>query len=183
MDIIESVVQSPSVEAIDEELTVGTLKDCDIVFQRDVSGDRLHLQGKIPHILNRMVSCLSLRSQGQYVRFYWRLLKNHFIYIGAHPMAGREFSGFSHSMGSLFENASMILVPFHGTRIETVQSVKELCRQIGFGYIQISTPEEHDRMIAFTSQLAHVVSSSYIKSPTALEHIGFSRKLTFREVK
>lgn len=97
-----------------------------------------------------------------------------FTYIGTHPMAGREFSGFAYSTDTLFEGASMILVPFSGTQIETVQSVKQLFSQLGFTYIQISTPEEHDRMIAFTSQLAHVVSSAYIKSPTALNHIGFS---------
>lgn len=99
---------------------------------------------------------------------------NGFTYIGAHPMAGREFSGFSYSIDTLFDGASMILVPFSGTAIQTVQAVKRLFTAIGFTNIQISTPEEHDRMIAFTSQLAHVVSSAYIKSPTALHHIGFS---------
>lgn len=89
-------------------------------------------------------------------------------------MAGREFSGFSYSTDTLFDGASMILVPFSGTAIQTVQAVKQLFTAIGFTNIQISTPEEHDRMIAFTSQLAHVVSSAYIKSPTALHHIGFS---------
>ena len=68
----------------------------------------------------------------------------------------------------------MILVPFQGTPIEIVQSVKQLFNQVGFSLIQISTAAEHDRMIAFTSQLAHIVSSAYIKSPTALDHIGFS---------
>lgn len=100
--------------------------------------------------------------------------ENGFTYIGAHPMAGREFSGFSYSTDTLFDGASMILVPFSGTAIQTVQAVKQLFTAIGFTNIQISTPEEHDRMIAFTSQLAHVVSSAYIKSPTALHHIGFS---------
>lgn len=99
---------------------------------------------------------------------------NGFIYIGGHPMAGKEFSGFTYSTEVLFDGASMILVPFSGTPIELVQDVKNLFLQIGFTYIQISTPEEHDRMIAFTSQLAHVVSGAYIKSPTALYHIGFS---------
>ena len=177
MDIIESVVcKARLLEAIDEELTVDTLKDCDIVFLAMYPGDTIAFARKNAAYFKRDGIVLDLCGVKEAVCPI--LLKiaqeNHFIYIGAHPMAGREFSGFSHSMGSLFENASMILVPFHGTGIETVQSIKEICRQIGFGYIQISTPEEHDRMIAFTSQLAHVVSSAYIKSPTALEHIGFS---------
>jgi prephenate dehydrogenase len=54
------------------------------------------------------------------------------------------------------------------------REVKKLCLSIGFTNIQISTPEAHDRMIAFTSQLAHVVSSAYVKSDAALRHKGFS---------
>ena len=68
----------------------------------------------------------------------------------------------------------MVLVPMAGTGIEIVHMVKLLCVNIGFTNTQIATPEEHDKIIAFTSQLAHVVSSAYIKSPTALNHKGFS---------
>lgn len=88
-------------------------------------------------------------------------------------MAGLEHSGFDHAKKALFREASMILTPTKGS-IQDVGKVKDLFTTIGFTNIQIATPDEHDRMIAFTSQLAHVVSSAYIKSPTALQHKGFS---------
>lgn len=94
-------------------------------------------------------------------------------FVGAHPMAGREFSGVNHSTATLFEKASMILVPVKAD-IKTIQALKEFSIQLGFGSVVITTAQEHDRIIAFTSQLAHLVSSSYIKSPTATEFMGFS---------
>jgi prephenate dehydrogenase len=100
--------------------------------------------------------------------------ENGFYFIGGHPMAGLEHSGFEYARKALFSNASMILVPPTGTPIAVVDRLKKLMVSIGFTNVQITTPEEHDRMIAFTSQLAHVVSSAYIKSPTAANHDGFS---------
>lgn len=94
-------------------------------------------------------------------------------FIGAHPMAGREFSGIKHSTATLFDKASMILTPIK-TDLRTLAFVKEFSLQIGFSQVVITSPEEHDRIIAYTSQLAHVVSSSYIKSPTAQSYMGFS---------
>lgn len=100
-------------------------------------------------------------------------LEQGFVFIGGHPMAGLEHSGFDHAEKALFQNASMILTPTKGN-IQDVEKVKDLFTAIGFTNIQIATPREHDQMIAFTSQLAHVVSSAYIKSPSALKHQGFS---------
>jgi len=97
-----------------------------------------------------------------------------FTFIGAHPMAGIEFSGFDHSQNSLFDNASMIMVPNPGTDISITAAVKALFLEIGFSHVQISTPSEHDKIIACTSQMAHIVSSVYVKSPTATQFKGFS---------
>lgn len=94
-------------------------------------------------------------------------------FISAHPMAGREFSGISHSTASLFEKASMILVPVKAD-IKTIKDLKEYSLLLGFSNVEITTAEKHDEIIAFTSQLAHLVSSSYIKSPMASEFMGFS---------
>ena len=88
-------------------------------------------------------------------------------------MAGREFSGIKHSTATLYEKASMILVPVKAD-IRTVAKLKEFCLSIGFGQVVITTADEHDKIISYTSQLAHVVSSSYIKSPTAQNYLGFS---------
>ena len=94
-------------------------------------------------------------------------------FIGAHPMAGREFSGVSHSTATLFEKASMILVPVKA-RLQTTAFIKQFSLDLGFERVVISTAENHDKIIAFTSQLAHLVSSAYIKSPTASQFMGFS---------
>ncbi|MBQ9931386.1 MAG: prephenate dehydrogenase/arogenate dehydrogenase family protein, partial [Firmicutes bacterium] len=100
--------------------------------------------------------------------------KHGFTYIGGHPMAGIERSGFAFSTGKLFEGASMILTPNSDIDIEALTAAKKFFLSLGFGSIKISTPEEHDQMIAYTSQLAHVLSSAYVRTPKALNHEGFS---------
>lgn len=97
-----------------------------------------------------------------------------FTYIGGHPMAGVEHSGFDHSRSNMFENASMVLTPMHGVPIAEVDCLKKFIMTLGFSRTVITDPAEHDRMIAYTSQLAHVVSSAYVQSPCALGHRGFS---------
>ena len=94
--------------------------------------------------------------------------------MGGHPMAGRERSGFSYAQDDLFENASMILTPAPGTDVEVIRQAKEIFLSIGFGRVRFSTPLEHDEMIAFTSQLSHIVSGAYVKTPLAAKHKGFS---------
>lgn len=95
-------------------------------------------------------------------------------YVGGHPMAGREVSGFKASSADLYKGASMLLVPTEASTPEIVHTVKALFAQIGFSQLVVTTAEHHDRMIAYTSQLCHVISSAYIKSPSELEHKGYS---------
>lgn len=97
----------------------------------------------------------------------------HLDFISTHPMAGREFSGVSHSTATLFDRASMILVPVKAD-IKRIAELKAFSLEIGFGSVVITTAEKHDEIIAYTSQLAHLVSSSYIKSKTASQFMGFS---------
>lgn len=102
-------------------------------------------------------------------------LKQHGVtFIGAHPMAGREFSGFEYATAELFDGASFILTPQADTPQHAIFVVKMLAEQLKFGKIVTTTPKEHDEIIAFTSQLAHVVSNAYIKSPTLHLQKGFS---------
>ena len=89
-------------------------------------------------------------------------------------MAGTQFSGFKYSRATMFDKASMILVPDKDEKIETLENLKEILVKIGFKSVTITTGEEHDRIIAYTSQLAHVVSNAYVKSPNAKVHKGFS---------
>ena len=95
-------------------------------------------------------------------------------FIGVHPMAGREFSGFEYSLDDLFDNASFIMTPTEKTPKEEMRIVEDLAYSIHFKKVVKASPEDHDRIIAFTSQLAHVVSNAYIKSPTHQEQLGFS---------
>lgn len=95
-------------------------------------------------------------------------------FIGVHPMAGREFSGYAYSLDNLFDNASFIITPTEYVSEAKLNFLEDFAYSIHFKKVVKATPEEHDRIIAFTSQLAHVVSNAYIKSPTHLEQLGFS---------
>ena len=97
-----------------------------------------------------------------------------FAYIGGHPMAGRERGGFTASTDDLYVGASMILTPDKRTDMQLLETLKAFFLDLGFAGLTFSTPAEHDRIIAFTSQLAHIVSSAYVKSPEAQRRRGFS---------
>ena len=97
-----------------------------------------------------------------------------FAYIGGHPMAGRERGGFTTSSEDLYVGASMILTPDQRTDMQLLETLKAFFLDLGFAGLTFSDPEEHDRIIAFTSQLAHIVSSAYVKSPEAQRRRGFS---------
>ncbi len=94
-------------------------------------------------------------------------------FCGVHPMAGREFSGISHSSATLFDKAYVILTPVNFD-IQTVATVKAFYKSLGAQDAEICSAVRHDRIIAYTSQLAHIVSSSYIKNPLSKDHAGFS---------
>lgn len=96
------------------------------------------------------------------------------MFVGTHPMAGREFSGFDYSTDSLFDNASFIITPSESTPQIAIDLLSTLAGSIGFGKAVVATPEKHDQVIAYTSQLAHVVSNAYVKSPSVLDFNGFS---------
>ena len=100
-----------------------------------------------------------------------------FTYLGGHPMAGTQFSGYANSRADLFQGAPLVLVPpavDDALKLELLGQVREMVRPLGFGKFSVTSAAEHDRVIAFTSQLAHVVSNAYVKSPTAQVHHGFS---------
>ena len=97
-----------------------------------------------------------------------------FLYVGGHPMAGTQFSGYRSAEVNLYREQPMVIVPPRYDDIFLLDRVKELLKPAGFSHISVTTAEKHDQMIAFTSQMAHVVSSAYVKSPTAMLHHGFS---------
>ncbi|MBQ5708536.1 MAG: prephenate dehydrogenase/arogenate dehydrogenase family protein, partial [Anaerotignum sp.] len=100
--------------------------------------------------------------------------ENGFQFVGAHPMAGVERSGFTYSTAEMFEGATLIVTPYTGTDIGMMNALSMFFKKLGFARLQVATDEEHDQMIAYTSQLAHVVSSAYIKSELSPNFRGFS---------
>ncbi|MCL2773597.1 MAG: prephenate dehydrogenase [Oscillospiraceae bacterium] len=95
-------------------------------------------------------------------------------FIGSHPMAGREYSGYAYSQAELFQNASFIVTPYPDTPEDKIKIIEDFARKIGFGKFVVTNPHEHDRIIAYTSQLAHIVSNAYVKSDTIKSRVGFS---------
>ena len=101
-------------------------------------------------------------------------LQDRWTFIGGHPMAGKEVGGFANSTADLFKGASMILTPYPSCGRKPIDLLEKFFADLGFGRVVTTTPEHHDRMIALTSQLAHVVSSAYIRDPLAQQHVGYS---------
>ncbi len=97
-----------------------------------------------------------------------------FTFMGGHPMAGTHFPGFRFRRANLFQGAPMVLVPPRFDDMDLLDRAKEALAPCGFGSFSVTTARDHDRMIAFTSQMPHILSNAFIKSPTALEHKGFS---------
>ncbi|WP_027400239.1 prephenate dehydrogenase [Anaerovorax odorimutans] len=176
-DIVESVIyKAQLLEAIDGKLEEDMICGCDLIIIALYPKDTIDFikshadQFKVGSIILdccgvKDIICETVKPIAE---------EKGFTFIGAHPMAGIEYSGFEHSKKSLFKNASMVLTPFTNTKIEIMDKLKKLLVALGFTNVQIASPKEHDKIIAFTSQLAHVVSSAYIKSPTAEKHNGFS---------
>ena len=97
-----------------------------------------------------------------------------FTFVGCHPMAGTHFSGMAYSRADMYEGAPMVIVPPKFDDINLLENVKELFAPCKFGSFHVAHADEHDQMIAFTSQMPHIVSNAYIKSPNARNHSGFS---------
>ncbi len=103
------------------------------------------------------------------------LAKEHgFIFVGGHPMAGTHNSGFKYSRSDMFAGAPMVIVPPVYDDMALLDQIKRALSPLSFGSISVTDAGQHDKMIAFTSQLAHIVSNAYIKSPGAKNHKGLS---------
>ncbi len=158
------------------ELTQANLKDCDLVliaiFPRDAA-DYLTENGPFFSKSGVVMDCCGTKEEVCKAGFE-AAEKHGFLFVGGHPMAGTHNSGYRSSDPNLFRGAPMVIVPPIYDNIELFDRVKTLLTPLGFRGISVTTAKEHDSVIAFTSQLAHVVSNAYIKSPTAKQHKGFS---------
>ena len=95
-------------------------------------------------------------------------------FTGGHPMQGLAHAGYERSFADLYKGASMILVPTEATQPGDMEELGSFFRSVGFGRITVAGAEVQDHMIAHTSQLAHIVSNSYVKSPVSTNYVGFS---------
>lgn len=161
---------------IDDKLTPARMSECDYIFVA------LYPQAAVEFIRDNA----SLIKPGAVVMDLcgvkravcqpcFDIAREHgFTYIGGHPMAGTQFSGIKYARDDMFQNATMVMVTREDEDIFVLGGVRELLRDAGFKAVTLTTADKHDEMIAFTSQLAHVVSNAYVKSPTARAHHSFS---------
>ena len=157
-------------------LTDETLSTCDLILIAVIPSAAVdYLKHHAAHIGPKPVVIDCCGTKRVVCAACFPLAKEHgFTYLGGHPMAGTHNSGFKYATPTMFHNAPMVLVPENHNDIQLLSRVKDLLAPAGFSRFSITTAAQHDEMIAFTSQLAHVVSNAYIKSPTAGLHKGFS---------
>ncbi len=164
------------VNAVDGKLTDKTLPECDFVFIALYPQATLDYMQKHSHLIKKGAIVIDCCGVKEFVcpPLFALAEKHGFHYIGGHPMAGRQFSGFRHADVNLFRGAGMILVPKSGEDISLLEKTKKCLVRAGFAHVTVTSAERHDEIIAYTSQLAHVVSNAYVKSPRAEAHKGFS---------
>ena len=162
--------------AVDAPLTPENLRECELVLLAIYpEGSAAWLAENARHISRSalVMDCCGVKQQ--ICEKCFPLAEQHgFTFIGGHPMAGTQFSGFKHSRADLFQGAPMVLVPPRFDDMDLLDRAKNALAPCGFGSFSVTTARDHDRMIAFTSQMPHIISNAFIKSPTALEHKGFS---------
>ena len=162
--------------AIHGELTRETLGDCDLLLLACYPrAAEEYLRAEAPHIPKTAVVMDCLGTKRKICALAFPLAEEYgFTYLGGHPMAGTHNSGFKYARENLFHGAPMVLVPPKGFDMQLLERVKALLAPLGFGSYSVTTAEAHDAMIAFTSQMPHLISNAFIKSPAAAGHKGFS---------
>ncbi len=171
-----SVLAAKLVGAIKDELTNDNIENCEMIIVALYPNDTVDFVLKNAQRIKKdaiVVDCGGVKRNicaecGKAAH------ENGFYFIGAHPMAGTQFSGFTRSRGNLFKGATMILTPKDNTDIRILHKLRMVLDDAGFGEVNLTSPAEHDRVIAFTSQLPHIISNAYIKSPAAIHQKGFS---------
>lgn len=172
----QTIQQAFLMGAIDAELTDSALRECDLVLVSLYPG--AIISWVTAHAADFKPGCLVIDCGGVKQVICDALVPlsraGHWHFLGGHPMAGREYSGFRYARDDLFDNASMILCTDGLDDPELLQSARDFFMDLGFRRVQFASPRTHDEMVAYTSQLAHIVSSAYVKCPLADKHRGFS---------
>ncbi len=152
------------------------IPQCDLILLAIYPGGSASWMEENAHLVSKtalVLDCCGIKTE-ICDRCFPLARKYGFTFVGGHPMAGTQFSGFKYSRANLFRGAPMVLVPPVFDDMQLLERVKEALKPCGFGFFSVTTAQEHDKMIAFTSQMPHILSNAYIKSPTALHHKGFS---------
>ncbi len=162
--------------AVNRELTSETIGECDLILLSVfASASAQWLEENCNYIKKDtlVIDCCGIKEE--VCARCFPLAENHgFVFIGGHPMAGSHNSGFKHSRSNLFQGAPMVLVPPRFDDPMLLQRAKDALEPCGFRTFSVTTAADHDKTIAFTSQMPHILSNAFIKSPTALSHKGVS---------
>ena len=176
-DINESVTGFARLEGIvDEELSTANIAACALLLLTATpNASAGYIEKSAEHISPDTVVIDFCGTKEMICSLGFALAKKYgFTFIGGHPMAGLQFSGYKYSKPTLFNGASFILVPPVHDDIVLLDRVKQLLLPLGVKKFVVTTARHHDKMIAYTSQMCHVVSNAFIKSPTAKQHKGYS---------
>lgn len=162
--------------AVDDALTEDNIPSCDLILLAIYPAGSAAWLEQNAHLIPQDALVMDLCGIKREIcqRCFPIAARYGFTFVGAHPMAGSHYSGFKYSRSNLFQGAPMVLVPPRFDDMDLLDRVKTAFEPCKFGRFSVTTAEDHDRMIAFTSQMPHVLSNAYIKSPTAASHKGFS---------
>ena len=176
-EIDESILEFAILSgAVDEPLDEDTLRTCDLILIALYPRAAIEFLDESARYISEdtmVIDCCGTKKNICAAGFE-AAERYGFSFVGGHPMAGIERSGFKYSKANMFKGTSMIVVPPYYDDIMFLDRIKRMLAPAEFGRLTITTAEKHDAMIAFTSQMAHLVSNAFIKSPTVLEHKGFS---------
>ena len=177
VDVDESIFAFAELSgAVNGPLDENTIDSCELILlsiYADASATWLENNAALISKNALVIDCCGIKV-GICERCFPLAKKYGFTFVGGHPMAGSHFSGFKYSRSNLFQGAPMVIVPPRYDDPELLQRIKDALSPCGFKSFSVTTAEEHDKMIAFTSQMPHILSNAFIKSPTAREHSGFS---------
>ena len=162
--------------AADGKLDETTIPKCDLILLAIYPGGSASWLEENAGLISKealVIDCCGIKKE-VCQRCFPVAEKYGFTFVGGHPMAGSQFSGFKYSRASLFKGVLMVLVSPRYDDMELLQRVQDALAPCEFGMFSVTTAEQHDKMIAFTSQMPHILSNAFIKSPTARSHKGFS---------
>ncbi|MCL2576516.1 MAG: prephenate dehydrogenase [Defluviitaleaceae bacterium] len=175
-DLDKSIVEFAKIaEAIDGELTDDELQNCDCILLAIYPQSVINWVSEKAELLAGITVIDCAGTKGRVCAELFPIAKAHrFTFVGGHPMAGLHQSGFKFSREDLFDGEPMVIVPPVHDDIQLFDDITTLLKPVGFGRISVTTAAEHDEIIAFASQMPHIISNAFVKSPTAPRHKGYS---------